>query len=100
MIRVTLVMKVKEEKENEFIQAWRSIAQYTQQVQGNMRQTLLQDSDAPTTFIIVSDWESHEDFSRFEKSHEQDVLTAPLRALRQTSSMTIHPIVVHLEKES
>lgn len=100
MIRATLTMKVKAGGEDAFEQAWRTVAAKTQQTPGNLRQTLLRDPKDQSLFVITSDWESLDAFRRFERSPEQDELTAPLRALRESASMSVHQLVVHLEKES
>ena len=62
-----------------------------------MRQTLLRDPDDSRTFIVSSDWESREAFSEFERSPEQDDLTAPLRELRESGRMTVQEIIVDVE---
>jgi heme-degrading monooxygenase HmoA len=98
MIRATLYMKVKAGREDEFERAWRVVAARTRLVPGNIRQALLRDPEDSTSFVITSDWESREAFGHFERSTEQDTLTAPLRELRESAKMTIHDLVVHIEK--
>jgi len=98
MIRATLYMKVKAGREDEFERAWRVVAARARLVPANIRQTLLRDPEDSTSFVITSDWESREAFGRFERSTEQDTLTAPLRELRESAKMTIHDLVVHIEK--
>ncbi len=97
MVRATLTMKVQAGHEAEFEQAWRAVAEATRNAPGNIRQTLLRAGDAESTFIISSDWESREAFGAFERSPEQDDLTAPLRALRESASMRVDEVVVHFE---
>lgn len=97
MVRATLTMKVKAGSEAEFEAAWRKIAEATRSAPGNVRQTLLRAGDADSTFIVTSDWESREAFGAFEKSPEQDDLTAPLRALRESASMRVDEVVEHIE---
>lgn len=99
MIRATLVMKVKAGYEHDFEQAWNHVAEQTQQAPGNLRQALLSDPAEPGVFVITSDWESREAFSRFERSEEQDVLTAPLRALRETATMSVRTLIRHLDHQ-
>jgi heme-degrading monooxygenase HmoA len=96
MIRATLAMKVKAGREGEFEQAWKAIAEQTQLAPGNLRQALLLDPQQPGLFVITSDWESREAFSRFERSDEQDQLTAPLREMRESVKMTIYQLVTAL----
>jgi heme-degrading monooxygenase HmoA len=97
MVRATLTMKVQEGREADFEAAWRAVAEQTRSAPGNISQTLLRASDAERTFIIVSDWESREHFGQFERSPEQDDLTAPIRALRESASMRVDEIVAHVQ---
>ncbi len=89
-------MQVREGHEAEFEAAWRTVADTTRSAPGNISQTLLRAADADRTFIIVSDWESREAFGQFERSPEQDDLTAPIRALRESASMRVDEIVAHI----
>jgi len=100
MIRATLSMKVKAGREEEFERAWRAIAAQVRLVPGNLRQALLRDPKDPTNFVLTSDWESHDAFTRFERSPEQDALTAPLRELRESARMTVQHLLAHVEGES
>jgi heme-degrading monooxygenase HmoA len=92
-------MKVKEGREGEFERAWRTIAETVRRAPGNIRQALLRDPDDPRSFVVTSDWETREAFGSFERSPEQDELTAPLRELRESGQMVIHDLVVHIEGE-
>src|SRR5947209_6717309 len=96
MIRATLWMKVKAGREEEFERAWRTIAAHVQHVPGNLRQALLRDPQDLSSFTLTTDWENREAFHRFERSPEQDVLTAPLRELRESARMTLYDLVAHL----
>ena len=100
MVRTTLTMKVKAGREADFEQAWRRIAERVRAAPGNVRQTLCRDPQDPSSFVITSDWESRERFHECERSPEQDVLTAPLRELRESARMSVHDVVVHLEGRS
>jgi heme-degrading monooxygenase HmoA len=97
MVRATLTMKVKSGREDEFERAWRTIAETVRHAPGNIRQALLRDPDDPGSFVVTSDWESREAFGSFERSPEQDELTAPLRELRESGQMVIQDLVVHIE---
>jgi heme-degrading monooxygenase HmoA len=96
MIRATLTMKVKVGREADFEQVWRSVAEHTRLAPGNLRQALLRDAEDPGLFVITSDWESREAFTRFERSDEQDRLTAPLREMRESVRMTVYQLVAAL----
>ena len=97
MIRATLNMRVKEGRERDFEEAWRKIAESVRRAPGNVRQALLRDPEDPRNFVVTSDWESRDAFTQFERSPEQDDLTAPLRELREDGRMAVHDLVVHIE---
>ena len=97
MIRATLQMKVKPGKGAEFERAWEKIADKVRQAPGNIRQALLKDPQAADSYVLTSDWQSPEQFHAFEKSPEQDDLTAPLRELRASASMAVHQLIKHVE---
>jgi heme-degrading monooxygenase HmoA len=97
MVRATLHMKVKDGRGQDFEREWRAIAEEVRKVPGSLRQTLVRDPDDPDSFVVTSDWSSREAFGQFERSEEQDELTAPLRELRSSARMTVHELVVHIE---
>ena len=99
MVRATLYMKIKAGRGPEFERVWREIAVHVRAAPGNVRQTLLRDPDDPDSFVVASDWENREAFHEFERSPEQDDLTAPLRDLRESARMTVHDVVTHIEGE-
>jgi heme-degrading monooxygenase HmoA len=97
MIRATLQMKVKAGRAADFERAWEAIADKVRLAPGNLRQAMLKDPSDPESFVLTSDWQTREAFHAFERSPEQDDLTAPLRDLRESASMTIHNLVKHVE---
>jgi quinol monooxygenase YgiN len=97
VVRATLHIKVKTGREDEFRAAWEKIAEEVRKDPGNLRQTLLRDPDDPSGFVVTSDWKSREAFTRFERSPEQDELTAPLRDLRESGRMTVQDLLLHIE---
>jgi heme-degrading monooxygenase HmoA len=98
MVRASLYMKVKAGRGEDFERAWRQIADEVRKAPGNLRQALTRDPDDPDSFVVTSDWESADAFREFERSPEQDDLTAPLRELRDTARMTVHELVTHVER--
>ncbi len=96
MIRATLHMKVRPGAEEEFVRAFSAIAEKVRDDPGSVRQTLMRDPEDPRSFVVMTDWVSREAFTRFERSSAQDELTAPLRALRESSSMAVYEVVVDL----
>jgi heme-degrading monooxygenase HmoA len=100
MVRATLYMKVKEGRGPDFEREWRTIAEQVRKVPGNIGQALARDPADPDSFVVTSDWLTREGFSEFERSPEQDELTAPLRELRKSATMTVHDLVVQIEGEA
>ncbi len=98
MVRASLYMKVKAGRGEDFEHAWRQIAEEVRKAPGNVRQALTRDPDDPDSFVVTSDWSSWETFREFERSPEQDDLTAPLRDLRESARMTVHELVTHNER--
>jgi len=96
-IRATLHMRVRAGNERLFEQAWREAAVAIGKTPGNLGQALLRDSSDPASYAIASDWDSPEAFRRFQVSGERDVLTASLRALRESARMEVHEIISHIE---
>lgn len=97
MIRATLHIKVKAGREEEFERAWAAIAEQVRRDPGNLRQALLRDPSDPGGYVVTSDWESRDAFTAFERSPEQDELTAPLRELRESGTMTVYELLRHVE---
>ncbi len=95
MIRATLRMRVLPGREEDFTTAWEKIALVASRTAGNLRQSLLYGGQRE--FVITSDWESRAAFHAFERSPEQEALTAPLRDLRETAEMDISELLLHLE---
>ena len=100
MIRAVLRLRVRPGREEEFEAAWREISDTVRDAPGNLRQVLLRDSGDPRCYVISSDWESAAAFRSFERSPEQDALTAPLRGLRESAEMTVHEVVASLEADA
>lgn len=96
MIRATVTMLVRRGAEAAFVEAWCAIADVVRRTPGNIAQALVRDPARPRRFVISSDWTSAEAFRCFEQSAEQDRLTAPLRALRESSTMSIDELVAHV----
>jgi heme-degrading monooxygenase HmoA len=99
-VRATLTFRVKEGAAEAFEQAWRRIAARVMEHPDSLRQTLTCDPDDPRTFVMSTDWANRESFNRFERSQDQEELTAPLRELRESSTMAVHDIVLHVERRN
>ena len=97
MIRATLHMKVRAGTEEEFIRVFSAVAEKVRLDPGSVRQTLMRDPNDASTFVVMTDWITREAFTRFERSAAQDDLTAPLRALRESASMTVYEVLFDLK---
>jgi heme-degrading monooxygenase HmoA len=95
MIRVTLHMRVRPGRDAEFTDAWRAIAAATSVWPGSLRQALLRADDGE--YVITSDWVDRASFRAYERSDEQDLLTAPLRELRESARMDVADILVFVD---
>ena len=96
-VRLTLTMQPRPGLERDFIEAWRTVAEATSRVPGNLRQTLVTRGSEPAEIEITSDWSSVDTMRRWERSDEQHELTALIRELRQSVTAKVEPIVLHLE---
>jgi heme-degrading monooxygenase HmoA len=90
-------MKVKDGRGDDFEREWRAIAEEVRKVPGNVGQALSRDPEDRDSFVVTSDWVTREAFGHFERSQEQDDLTAPLRELRASARMTVHDLVYRIE---
>jgi len=88
-------MRVRPGLEQEFEQLWEKVAMEVRRAPGNLRQDLLR--GGKREFVVTTDWTTREAFHAFERSGEQDVLTASLRELRESASMEIADLLVHVE---
>jgi heme-degrading monooxygenase HmoA len=94
-VRAMLHMEVRPGCGAEFERAWEKVADAASRSPGNLRQALLR--VGPDAYVVTSDWMSREAFSAFERSPDQDGLTAPLRALRVNVRMEVAEIVLHVD---
>jgi quinol monooxygenase YgiN len=100
MVRATLYLKIRAGHEREFELAWQDVAVEVRDLPGCLRQALARDESDPSAFTITSDWADEASFRAFERSPEQDALTATLRALRESASMRVDDLVAHLDSEA
>ncbi len=100
MVRATLYMKVKDGRGSDFEREWLAIADEVRKVPGNIRQALSRDPEDPDSFVVTSDWRTREEFGKFERSPEQDDLTAPIRELRESARMTVQDLIFQIEGEA
>src|SRR2546421_11091799 len=99
MVRATLYMKVRTGRGSDFEREWLAISDEVRKVPGNIRQALSRDPEDSDSFVVTSDWKTREQFGKFERSPEQDDLTAPIRELRESARMTVQDLIFQIEGE-
>ncbi|MBP2708278.1 antibiotic biosynthesis monooxygenase [Microbispora sp. RL4-1S] len=94
-LRAVLTFTVRPGDAEEFENAWREVADWTRAWPGCIRQTLslAGAADEEIVYVITSDWSDESSFRSFERSEEQDVVTAGLRRLRRSSRMELQRVV-------
>jgi heme-degrading monooxygenase HmoA len=97
VIRAMLRLLVRPGREMEFEAVWLQVSEAVRGTPGNLRQALLRDPDVPRCYVITSDWETASAFRSFERSPEQDDLTARVRDLRESAEMSIFHLVGHVD---
>ncbi|PZG37481.1 antibiotic biosynthesis monooxygenase [Spongiactinospora gelatinilytica] len=92
-VRAVLVFTVRPGDTAEFERAWADVADWAGRWSGCVRQTLCRTDAAEPTYVITSDWVDRAAFRAFERSEEQDTVTAELRRLRRTARMELHTMI-------
>lgn len=93
MIRAVLRMEIRPEDNAEFERVWRAVAGAVSEHWGVLQQTLVRDGEGENAYLVISDWPNSEEFRLFERSEEQDRLTAPLRKLRSSASLSVYEVI-------
>lgn len=87
MITMTVVVKVKPEKREEFLQAVRSLNGDREKQEGLRKFTLYQENDDPTGFSLIYEWEAKEDLGRYLGAEKFKVLLGALKVLGEKSEI-------------
>lgn len=88
MITMTIAVRVKAEKREEFLQAIRSLYAEGGSYRGLRRSTLRQELDSQTDFSLVYEWETQKDLDLYSDSEEFKVLLGALKVLGERSEIT------------
>jgi heme-degrading monooxygenase HmoA len=96
-VRVLLTVDIRTGEEQQFEQEFAQIAEIVRGEPGNVRQALCHDPEAPSRYVIMSDWESRDAFHAFERGERQDLVTAPVRRHRVAVSMTVLDLLLSLD---
>jgi len=87
MITMTVIMKVKPEKREEFLQALRSLNGDQEEQEGLKKSTLYQEIDDHTGFSLTHEWETQEDCDRYLVAEKFRVLLGALKVLCEKSEI-------------
>lgn len=96
MLRTVLEMTVREGYEGEFRATWRETAQAASLMPGSVAQTLLRDTHAPRTHLIMADWADSASLEAFQKSPERKELSARLETFRESAHKRVLETVAHI----
>lgn len=92
-VRAVLTFGVLAEDAERFEAEWRRVAAAAARQPGCLGQSLCRYDDGGLRYVISSDWADLAAFRAFERSPEQDALTAGLRRLRQSIHMRVMLLV-------
>jgi quinol monooxygenase YgiN len=95
MITMTIVVKVKSEKREEFLQAIRSLDAARKKHQGLRKSTLYQEMDDRAGFSLIYEWETQEDLDFYFDTEEFRVLLGALKVLGEKSEIKYSRVPEH-----
>lgn len=84
---MTVIVKVRPEKREEFLQAVRSLNGDGGQHEGLRKFKLNQENENPTGFSLIYEWETKEDLDRYLGTEEFRVLLGALKVLGEKSEI-------------
>jgi quinol monooxygenase YgiN len=87
MIKMTVVVKVRPEKQEEFLQAMGSLNSGREIQKGLRKSTLYQQTDDQTSFSLIYEWESQENLDRYLGGEKFKVLLGALKVLGEKSEI-------------
>ena len=87
MIAMTVVVKVKPEKQEEFLQIIRFLNTDQEIQEGLRKSTLYQEIDDQTGFSLIYEWETQEDLDRYLDAEKFRVLLGALKVLGEKSEI-------------
>ena len=91
MIVMTIVVKVRPGKREEFLQAMRSFHNGPEKQQGLRKSTIYQEPDAQTAFNLIFEWETPEDCARYLDSEKFRALLGDPELLCEKLEIQVQP---------
>ena len=77
--RVMVFADIREGEEEQFIEAYKGVTAKVKGTKGHIRDELLRQEGAASSFILLSEWESKEDFLAWEDNPVHMATTTPMR---------------------
>lgn len=87
MMTMTVVVKVRPEKQEEFLQSMRSLNSDQEIQEGLRKSTLFREIDDQTGFSLIYEWETQEDLDRYLGAEKFRVLLGALKVLCEKSEI-------------
>ena len=87
MITMTVVAQVKSEKQEEFLQAIRSLHNNSEEEKGLKKTKLYQEMNDPYGFRLITEWENQKDLETYLRAERFRVLLGALEILCQESEI-------------
>jgi quinol monooxygenase YgiN len=91
MITVLIVVKLRPEKQEEFLQTIHSLNGDSEKYKGLKKFTSSQEINDQNGFSLTYEWETQEDLDRFSDLEEFKVLLGALRVLCEKSEIRYNP---------
>ena len=77
--RVMVFANIREGEEEKFIEAYKGVTAKVKGTKGHIRDELLHQDGAPSSFILLSEWQSKEAFLAWEDDPVHMATTTPMR---------------------
>jgi len=87
MLTMTVVVRVRPDKQGEFLQAVRSLNGDGEKPQGLRKSTLCQETNGQSGFGLIYEWETQEDCERYLGGEKFKVLLGALKVLCEKSEI-------------
>lgn len=96
MVRTVLTMGIRTGCEQEFEEVWAAFATEIGRCEGNRGQWLLREPQGSAGYVIMSDWDSDADLTRFESGPIREELSAKLIPLRESAHKSVLTVERHV----
>jgi heme-degrading monooxygenase HmoA len=78
-VRMMLFSTIDADHETEFEAAFSVVRERVATVPGHVREELMRQHDQPGAYVLISDWDSREQFMAWLRSAQHDEMTAEMR---------------------